>query len=170
MISEGSYPVAIVWKWVSCGAPHDARKVCCIDDSVEAAWKHLYNWVPYDTREVCCSDDREETAQKHQWICCCDGNCLSGGSHTCMSAQVVHWSDDSEDSPPPPSQGNERPRGTHNIPTCIMISPICIMISPTVIMISPRYWTHIIQGENRKVKSRLHDTNLSTRNEKHTYD
>ena len=73
VIPEGSDLVTIVRKLpqilvqagVSYGAPQDTPKVCCSDNSVEAARKHWYKWVPYDTREVCCSDDREENAPKH---------------------------------------------------------------------------------------------------------
>ena len=76
MIPEGSDPVTIVWKATpnTCpsGSHMELHKVCCSDDSVEAAQKHLYKWVPYDTPEVCYSDDREEAAQKH----------LLNGSHT----------------------------------------------------------------------------------------
>ena len=113
-------------------------------------------------------------------------------------AQGVHWSDNSENSPPPFPR-TEHPHGTHNVPphaswyppTCIRVSPMVLSIPhgtrenppryawypPMVLMISPHgthdippwYWTHIIQGENRKVKSTLYDTILSTRSERPTY-
>ena len=96
------------------------------------------------------------------------------------SAQGVHWSDDSEDSPPPPTVLRIFPHLHHNIPpryseyspTCIMISPHGTQDNPlpTVLMIPPHDTEHTLyRVKIVKWKVGFYDTTLSTRSEKPTY-